>query len=270
MSVSDRKWRTGLGTAIGVEFTKLRRSPILGVTFLAYGIMVSVAALFMWMLAHPAEAAGLGLLSQKANLAVGGMEANWETYLVFLLEMGGLGGLIFLSFIMTFIYGREYAEDMAKNLLSLPLPRRIFPIAKLAVAGTWFAALALFSLALSFGEGFLLGLRGYSPGLFLGHAARLGMVTLLDLCLGPFIAWIAVRSRGYMAGLGAMIATLLAAQAVGSTEWGRFFPWSVILWYSGAGGPGRTVGAEGYIAVIATFLLCLLATIARQERADCQ
>jgi ABC-type transport system involved in multi-copper enzyme maturation permease subunit len=253
---------------VWTEFAKLRRCAIVWITFIAYALMVAVAGLFMWMLANPEAAKGLGLLSQKANLAVGGQAADWPSFLGFVLEMSGLGGLIFLSMIMAFVFGREYAEGTAKNMLALPAPRAAFVAAKLFVAATWFAALTACAILMSLAMGAWIGLPGFSRALFLGAARKIVVASLMDFCLGPLIAWIAVRSRGYFAPLGASIATLLLATAVGATEWGRWCPWSIVLWYTGAGGQGRDVGPGSY-AVLAAFLaLGVFFAVFREARAD--
>lgn len=51
-------------------------------------------------------------------------------------------GLIVASIIAVFVFGREYAESTAKNILALPVSREFFVLAKTVVVGTWFLALA--------------------------------------------------------------------------------------------------------------------------------
>ena len=170
--------------------------------------------------------------------------------------------------IMAFVFGREYAEGTAKNLLALPAPRAAFVAAKLLVAAAWFAALTAWAILMSLAMGAWIGLPGFSRPLFLGAAGKIAIAALMDFCLGPFIAWIAVRSRGYFAPLGAAIATLLIATAVGATEWGRWCPWSIVLWYTGAGGGGREVGPGSYAVLFAFLALGALLVAFREARSD--
>src|SRR5665811_658605 len=68
-----------------------------------------------------ARAESLGLLGTKADLA--GLEANWAAYFEFLTQMAGIAGMILLSVIASYVFGREYAEGTAKNMLALSVPR---------------------------------------------------------------------------------------------------------------------------------------------------
>ena len=47
---------------------------------------------------------------------------DWPAFLPFIVEMGAIGGLIMISVIVAFVFGREYTEGMAKNMLALPIP----------------------------------------------------------------------------------------------------------------------------------------------------
>jgi ABC-type transport system involved in multi-copper enzyme maturation permease subunit len=126
---------------LSTEFRKLRRAGITWVTFAAYGILPMVGGLFTYILKDPEGAKRLGLLGQKASFAAA--SADWPGYLGFLGSMAAVGGMLLVSVIVTYLFGREYADNTAKNMLALPVPRAWFPLAKLAVAGAWFAGLTI-------------------------------------------------------------------------------------------------------------------------------
>jgi ABC-2 type transport system permease protein len=255
-------------SVVGTELSKLRRSKITWISFLVYAFMIGVAGFFVWMMKNPDLAETLGLIGQKAQVAMAGVTVGWEGYLGLVLEMSGLAGMILASVILTYVFGREYAEGTAKNMLALPVPRWMFTAAKLAVAAAWFAALTAWALALTWAAGSLADLGEISAGVFAGTAGKIGIAALLGFACAAAAAWIAVETRGYFAPLGYAIFSMLLAVILGATEWGRWCPWSALLWLTGASGPGKTLVPGSYV-VIGAFFAASVALILRHEtRAD--
>ena len=87
------------------------------------------------------HAAQLGLLGTKANLS--GLEATWPAFFSMLTLVVGIGGTLLLSFVVTFVFGREYSEQTAKNMLALPVGRPAFVLAKFVVAAAWWVVLVV-------------------------------------------------------------------------------------------------------------------------------
>jgi ABC-2 type transport system permease protein len=228
---------------VATEFLKLRRSKVTWMSFLIYSVMILMAGFFMWVLKNPGMADRLGLLGQKANFALGGQSLDWSTFLGLIFQMAGIGGMIFLAFIVVFVFGREYAEGTAKNMLTLPLPRCLFALAKFLVSAVWFALLSLWLLPLGFAVGSALGLPGFDPGLFWRIAGKILASCLMSFAVCPLVAWIAAATRGYFAPLGYAIFTLVLASVFGHTGWGPWIPWSIIGLYAGAAGAGPELQA---------------------------
>src|SRR5512136_2990397 len=103
-----------LGQVIATEFLKLRRSRVTWFSLVAIS---------------------LGPLGTKADLS--GISATWPAYFSMLTLVVGMGGMLLLSFIVAYVFGREYAEGTAKNLLALPVGRHWFALAKFVVAAVW-------------------------------------------------------------------------------------------------------------------------------------
>lgn len=237
---------------ISTEFFKLRRSKVTWITFAAYTFMVAIAGFFMWMMKNPALAEKLGLLGQKAKFAFGGQQIDWTTFLDFIVEMGGIGGLIMCSVIATYIFGREYADGMAKNLLALPVRRSAFVLAKFIVAAMWFGLLTLWIVPLSRIVGGTVGLGNPAAGLLSHAATRLLVLAIMSLCCSTLTAWVAVETKGYFAPLGFCITTLVLASVFGATGWGPWVPWSIVGIYSGMAGPGISLSWGSYLVVAMT------------------
>ncbi len=257
-----------LHAVVATEILKLRRSKVTWLSFLIYGFMIAMLGLFMWIALNPGMAEGLGLLGQKANFAFAGESLDWAGFLGMVFMMASLGGMIFLSFIVTFIFGREYVEVTEKNLLVLPVPRGLFVLAKFVVAALWFGLLSAWLLPLSFVAGKVLGLAGFDAGLFRVVGGKILVSALLCFSTCPLVAWIAVATKGYFAPLGYAIFTLILASLFGHTGWGPWVPWSIIGLYSGTAGSGSELAAGSFLVLAATFLLGLGLTLRHETRAD--
>lgn len=250
------------------EFGKLRRSGITWITFVVYAFMIGVASFFMWMMRNPGMAESLGLMGQKAQMAIGGESISWETFLSLVLEMAGLAGMMLASVILTYLFGREYAEGTAKNMMALPVPRWMFVAAKLLVGAVWFAALSAWAILLAWIGGSAVGLGALPSGLFAQVARMIGVAALMGFACSAWAAWVAVESRGYLAPLGFAIFSMLLAVIFGATEWGRWVPWSILLWYSGAAGPGKELVAGSYVVVGAFFVIGAALILRHEVKAD--
>lgn len=69
--------------------------------------------------------------------------------------------------------------------------------------------------------------------------------------------------RGFLAGVGTMIATMFLAQIVAALGYGHYFPWSVPAVFSGIEGPDQTpAGTLGFTLVAVVGVSCVLATVA--------
>ncbi len=255
------------GTVLATELLKLKRSwaPVLSLAALMLGPLA--IALFMWIVQEPDRAARLGLLGTKANLA--GIEATWPAYASFLVMIVGAAGMIVLAFEMAYLFGREYSEGTAKNMLALPVPRAAFAIAKLLVAAGWWALCCLVVLAEGYLIGFALGLPGWSialGGRLLSDALVAGALSYL---LAPVVAWVTVAARNYLAAIGFAFGMLLLGNVVGHTGWAAWFPWSILtvrLGTAGAAVPALPLGS--YFVLLLTCAVGVVGVCVQINRAD--
>ena len=253
--------------ALATEFLKLRRSKVTWFTFAALSIGPLAIALMMWIVREPGRAAQLGLLGTKANLS--GLTATWPAYFSMLTLMVGIGGMLLLSFIVAYIFGREYAEGTAKNLLALPVGRHWFVLAKFVVAAVWWAMLVVAALAEAFALGAALALPGFSATLAVRAVHDALLAAAIAYLLAPVVAWIATLGRGYLPPLGFALAMLALGDVFSHTGWAAWFPWSIVPLFIGAIGQRVTTLAPSSLVVVAlTFLAGIAATIAQLRWAD--
>ena len=249
------------------EFLKLRRSKVTWLSLVVLSFGPLGIGLFMWIVREPGRAAQLGLLGTKANLA--GLDATWPAYFSMLTLVVGIGGMLMLSFIIAYVFGREYADGTAKNLLALPISRQWFVLAKLVVAGVWWLALVMAVLAEALVIGLVLGLPGFSAGLALGGARDALLAAGIAYLLAPVVAWITTLGRGYLPPLGFALTMLALGNVFAKTGWALWFPWSIVPLSIGiVGKPVQTLPPGSFIVVTLTFLTGIVATILQLRRAD--
>ena len=252
---------------LATEFVKLRRSKVTWGTFAGLSMGPLGLALFMWIIREPGRAASLGLLGTKANLS--GLEATWPAYASALTLVVGVGGMLLLSFIVAYIFGREYTEGTAKNLLALPVGREWFVLAKLVVAAVWWLALAAAVIAESLVVGLALGLPGFSARVATGLIGNALLAAAISYLLVPVIAWITTVGRGYMPPLAFAIAMMALGNIFGKTGWAEWFPWSIIPSLIGmVGQPAQALPLGSYVVLALTFVVGVAATIAQLRYAD--
>jgi ABC-type transport system involved in multi-copper enzyme maturation permease subunit len=252
---------------LATEFLKLRRSKVTWLTLAALSMGPLGIALFMWILREPSRASQLGLLGTKANLS--GLEATWASYFSMLTLIVGMGGMVLLSFVVAYVFGREYAEGTAKNLLALPVSRQLFVFAKLVVAAAWWLLLVVAVLAEALVIGTILGLPGLSAGLALGAVRDASLAAGISFLLVPAVAWITTLGRGYMPPLGFALAMLAFGNVFGKTGWAEWFPWSIVpLLIGTVGQPVQALPVGSFVVLAVTFLAGVGATVAQVRYAD--
>jgi len=254
-------------SSLWAETLKMRRSKVPLFTAIGFSMAPLMGGLFMIILKDPEAARSMGLISTKAQLTVG--VADWPTFFSILAQAVAVGGAILFAIITAWVFGREFSDRTAKELLALPTSREAIVTAKFVVITVWTLALCLFIFGLGLVIGNLVVIPGWSEELLrtafmdiLGSAA-------LTIALLPFVALLASVGRGYLPPFGWTILTVVLAQIAAITGWGDWFPWSVPALFSGAAGPrAELLGMHSYIIVFITSLIGLAATFYWWRNAD--
>ncbi len=255
------------GQVLITEFAKLRRCKVTWATLGGLSLGPLGIALFMWIVREPGRAAQLGLLGTKASLS--GIEATWPSFVYMLTMIVGVGGMLLLAFVVAYVFGREYAESTAKNLLALPVGRHWFVIAKLVVAAVWWLVLTAVIIAESFAIGLALNLPGFSAELAVSAIEKALLAAGISYLLVPVIAWITTLGRGYLPPLAFAIASLALGDVFSHTGWAVWVPWSIVPALIGmVGKPVGTLPVGSYVVLAVTFAIGVAATIAQLRLAD--
>jgi len=254
-------------SAFWAETLKARRSKISVLTAAGFLILPLVAGLFMIILKDPERARAMGLISAKAQLAAG--VADWPTFFGILTQGAAIGGAILLAIITAWVFGREFSDRTAKELLALPTSRVVIVGAKFVVTGLWALGLTLLIFAIGLGIGTAVDIPGWSIELEWASFWSLITIAALTWMLMPFVALFASAGRGYLPPLGWTFLTVTLAQIAAVLGWGDWFPWSVPALLSGMAGPSaQQIGMHSYVLVSLAFIIGIAATIAWWQRAD--
>jgi ABC-2 type transport system permease protein len=257
----------GQGQALQAELIKNKYSTILWVTFIAFALAPIMGGVFMLIMRHPEAMAKAGGLSAKAQVM--NFSADWNSYFGILTQAVGVGGVLVFGFVASWVFGREYSEGTAKDLLALPTSRAKILNAKFIVYICWCFTLTVSNLLLGFLIGTVLQLPTMDMNLFSTHLTNYVLTTLLTILIGTPIAFFALWGKGYLAPLGFVALTLVFAQVIAATGYGNYFPWSVPGLFSGAGGEYKSgLNSLSYLILFLTSILGYFATLAFWKYSD--
>jgi ABC-2 type transport system permease protein len=253
--------------AIWVELLKARRSKMPLLTVLAFSLAPLAGGFFMFIMKDPDLARRMGVISLKAQIIAG--SADWFTFLGILTQAVAIGGIILFSLIISWVFGREYADHTISDLLSLPTSRSAVVLAKFFLVMLWSAALTLVIYLIGLGVGTAVGLPAAPPEIFWRSTITIAITTCLTIALVTPIAFFASAGRGYLPPMGAAIMAVILAQVIAAAGWGEYFPWSIPALYSGMAGAAYTnLAWISYLIVVLMSLAGMLATLAWWEVAD--
>jgi len=253
--------------ALWAETLKMMRSKVPLFTALGFSLAPLMGGLFMIIMKDPERAREMGLLSSKAQLVMD--VAEWRTYFGLLAQATAIGGMILFSVITSWVFGREFTDRTAKDLMALPTSREKIVSAKLIVISAWVILLTILIFGIGLAVGALVDIPGWTNDL----AAQsfldvLGTAALTLLLMSP-VAYFATMGRDYLPPLGWAILSIFLSQIVAATGWGDWFPWSVPALFSGVVGPrSEQLGMHSYILVLLASLAGLFATFWQWRNAD--
>ena len=255
-------------SAFWAEALKARRSKVSLLTTAGFSILPFVGGLFMIILKNPERARTMGLISAKSQLVAG--TADWPAYFDVLSQATAMGGTILFAFIAAWVFGREFSDHTAKELLALPTPRGVIVGAKFVLTMLWILALTLMIFVIGLGVGTAVDIPGWSLELARTSFLSLMAVVLLNFMLTPFVALFASVGRGFLPPLGWAFFSFVFAQIVSLLGWGDWLPWSMPVLLSGMFGPlgAEQIGMHSYILALLAFIAGVAATFVWWQSAD--
>jgi ABC-2 type transport system permease protein len=239
----------GFLAALWAETLKARRSKVPLLASIGFTLAPLMDGLFMFIMKDPERAREMGLLSVKAQLAMS--IADWTTFFSVLTQAIAVGGAIVFSIVTAWIFGREFSDHTAKDLLALPTSREKIVTAKLIVLSAWVFATVIWVYLVGLFVGGLIDIPGWTNELALQSLSDVFVTAGMTLLLMTPVAFIASMGRGYLPPLAWAVLAIFFSQIIAATGWGDWFPWSVPALYSGVIGPrSEQLGIHSHILII--------------------
>lgn len=161
---------------------------------------------------------------------------GWEAYLGMLAQIMSVATLLSVGIVVTWTVGREFTDGTIASLQALPTSPADIAWAKLATVMLGAAGCAVAALALALPLGLAIGLEP-PEGAATADALRVLAVTLLTALLTLPLAVVASVRRGYLPGVGALLALVVVTQIATVAGAGGWFPWAAPGLWAGMGGP---------------------------------
>jgi len=247
-----------------VEWRKAIRSRMPLWTALASLCMPLGMAFLIFVSRNPDISRRLGLVSAKADL-LSYAGTDWLAYLGLFGMIVAAAGLLLFTFVISWVFGREFVDGTVTDLLAVPVPRTSILLAKFLVVTAWSFVLAVVILGAGIVTGAIIKLPGGTPDTI----AQGSMLVLITACLVivvtlPFAA-LASAGRGYLLPIGGAILAIMLANVAALAGWGDYFPWGVPGIYATGEGP---LPAASYWIVFLTGLVGVAATALWWNYAD--
>lgn len=253
-------------TVVSIEVKKLFNSKIPLLTLLALAVVPIMGGFFMFVLKDPDLAQSLGLISTKAHLA--GI-ADWSSYFELLAQAIAIGGMLVFSFVMAWVFGREYSDRTITDLLALPKSRDTIVLGKFIVTILWSMFLSVFVLFFGIIVGKLVDVPLWSSEIVKHGIFVYVICAFFTISLSTPVAFFACFGRGYLPAIGFTIFTLVLAQIIALTGYGYYFPWSIPPQIAGVTGDrSHLIEFISIIIIIATSLLGVVGTLLWWRYAD--
>ena len=258
---------SSLQSAVWAETLKVRRSKVPLLAAIGFTLAPLVDGLFMFIMKDPERAREMGLLSVKAQMAMS--TAEWNTFFSVLTQAIAIGGFIVFAIVTAWIFGREFSDHTAKDLMALPTSREKIVAAKLIVIAAWVLAVCLWIFCIGLLIGYLVDIPGWTSQLAWVSFREVLLTGGMTLLLMTPVAFIASMGRGYLPPLGFAVLTIFFSQIIAATGWGDWFPWSIPALFSGAAGPrAALLGPHSYVIVALASLVGLVSTFYWWRSAD--
>lgn len=192
-------------TFIEMEFLKLKRSNIFLLSLM--GAVLPPLLMFIAVFAFD-EGNSFDLLFSNVNM-----------------YMSALFAVLLFAIIISYLFGREYNEHTLKAMLTIPISRGKFLMAKYVMFLVWILILTVVTTLSTVIFGFIAGLEGFTLKLLVDSFAQLLFANvLLFLTFSPFVFISLFITNMVPAMVGGAGLTLVNMMIYGQT-WAPYVPW---------------------------------------------
>lgn len=217
--------------ALAAEFAKLKRARMLlwtSLVIIGYtSIGLAVFPIVEKMSGQPATTGpdAAGQVFAQAGITT----IDWPTAMRFI-PMGASGawGVMLLSLIAAYVFGRELREGTDVTTATLPLRREAVVAAKMVVIAAWVAALCALAVVADVAVvAFYLGVDGFTLAPVL-KAFGQTLYACLPIYLGlPIVGWLSRSRKGYLRPMLFAFVTFSVAMSLVGLDAAAYTPWSM-------------------------------------------
>ena len=172
--------------------------------------------------------------------------------------MSALFAVLLFAIIIAYLFGREYNEHTLKTMLTIPISRRKFLLAKYVMFLVWILIITVATTLSTVIFGFVAGLEGFTLKLFIESFAQLLFANvLLFLTFSPFVFLSLFITNMVPAMVGGASLTLVNMLVYGQ-NWAPYVPWVCpYLIASGEIADYSVSATVSYGIILATFVIGL-------------
>ncbi|MGC4942247.1 ABC transporter permease [Kribbella sp. DT2] len=218
-----------MNAALTTEAVKFRHATVVRASTLLMVLGIAVICSSFQLAAgtdDPQLAAKLGPLIDPGG---------WNGYLATAAQVTGAAGLLAQGVVVSWLFGREFADGTITALFALPVPRRSLAAAKLVIYLAWSACASCALLVALVVLGFTAGL-GAIPGDAVPDLGRQLALSVLTGAIAVPAAWATTAARSVLAGIATTIGIVVLSQLSAVAGAGGWFPFAApALWAISAG-----------------------------------
>lgn len=256
-----------LFVALWAESLKMYKSKVFWFSMLFFIFITLMIGLLMFVQIHPDISKKLGMIGTKASMLRFG-EPIWQNYFALLTQMIAAIGLVGYGFVTSWVFGREYSDKTAKDILALPISRSYIVLSKFIVSVFWCIILTIILFTFSLLLGKIVGISGWSDQVFLKFTGTFAIVSVLTMLLCTPVAFFASFGRGYLLPFAFIILTLILANFIGFVGLGPYFPWAVPGILSSPPTENIQLNMTSYLILVLTSTIGYIGTLAWWRYAD--
>ncbi len=259
----------GLYASLWAESLKVRRSQIFWITLSAFSLVAVMMGLMVLIVKNPALVGQSTLISAKSSSSL--FTNNWHSYFELLIQLILGFGILGFGFVSSWVFGREYVDHVVTDLLALPTRRLTIVLSKFIIIIIWSFILSLAIFIFGLLTGLAVNIPGFSFGITYQYFTIFLGASILTILLCTPVAFIASFTRGFLAPIGFVIATLFITNIVpiGIPNIIPYIPWAIPALYTGLLGPNLPYPSIiSYIILFSYITLGVIGTMAWWRFAD--
>ena len=239
-------------SAIRVEALKLACSPvgIIATVALLGGTMALLGGLTMGL------ASGNPELAAQAKFSGVSATLDWGGMLRFAAQVTSAASTLGFGVVLSWMFGREFADGTIVGLFALPITRARIALAKFAVYALWVCVVAVFLALGLYGLGLLLGYGAPSPDIWGGLLRQVVLAMFAEAVAVP-VAWVATVSRSLLAAVGATLGLVVTGQISAIVGAGGWMPLIAPTLWAISNGTAVSAAQLAFTAVVALGFVAL-------------